>query len=88
MKALYNKANSLDSLGRHEEAILYYDKVLEIDPSHADALFNKSVVLDNLGHKRDAAQSYRQFLALVPDLAEYTELIEQARQRIRKLEGE
>ena len=36
--------NCLDELGRYEEAIRKYDKVLEIDPGHAEARFKRDIV--------------------------------------------
>jgi len=36
--------NCLDELGRYEEAIRKYDKVLEIDPGHTEARFKRDIV--------------------------------------------
>jgi tetratricopeptide (TPR) repeat protein len=37
--------NCLDRLGRYEEAIRNYEKVIELDPSHAGARFKRDLVL-------------------------------------------
>jgi len=37
--------NCLDRLGRYEEAIRNYEKVIELDPSHAAARFKRDLVL-------------------------------------------
>jgi tetratricopeptide (TPR) repeat protein len=44
-----NGIHTLDSSGRYEEAVNYYDKVLAIEPYHMGALYNKGVALDSLG---------------------------------------
>ena len=38
---MYNKGNTLYHLGKYNQAIGYYDKVLAIDPNHVKALNNK-----------------------------------------------
>jgi len=48
VKALYNKGNALYDLEKYEEAIVYYDKALEIEPNHVDALNNKGLALNAL----------------------------------------
>ncbi len=37
--------NCLDELGRYEDAIRKYDKVLDIDPHHAEARFKRELVI-------------------------------------------
>jgi tetratricopeptide (TPR) repeat protein len=44
--AAYNvMGNCLDRMGRYEEAIGKYEKVIELDPSHAEARFKRDLVL-------------------------------------------
>ena len=38
----------------YEEAIIYYDKVLEIEPTNPDALFSKSLALEKLGQLEES----------------------------------
>jgi tetratricopeptide (TPR) repeat protein len=57
-KVWYSKGLALDNLGRHKEAIPYYDKALEIDPNYADALNNKGVALEKLGKYEDATKCF------------------------------
>ncbi len=38
---MYNKAYVLSNLGRYQEAISYYDKILSVDPTDSDALIKK-----------------------------------------------
>jgi len=40
--------NCLDELGRYEDAIRKYDKVLEIDPHHAEARFKRALVIEKI----------------------------------------
>ena len=49
MIALGNKGLALDKLGRYEEAIEEYDRILAIDPNDINALGNKGLDLDSLG---------------------------------------
>jgi tetratricopeptide (TPR) repeat protein len=42
--AINAMGNCLDELGRYEEAIVKYNKVLEIDPRHTEALFKREIV--------------------------------------------
>jgi tetratricopeptide (TPR) repeat protein len=53
---LLNKETTLSNLGRREEAISYYDKVLAIEPGNMDALNNKGNALDNLGRYEEAIE--------------------------------
>lgn len=44
----YNQGNALAHLGLYEQALQAYDKVLAINPHHADARFNRKVIDDLL----------------------------------------
>jgi serine/threonine protein kinase len=57
---MYNKAYSLSSLGHLDEAIAYYDKVLEQEPGNADTWNNKGVCLRKLGKMEEALRCYDQ----------------------------
>jgi Flp pilus assembly protein TadD len=50
VKTLNNKGNALDNLGKHQEAIQYYDKALDLEPNDVIALENKGSALDLLGN--------------------------------------
>ncbi|RIE07131.1 tetratricopeptide repeat protein, partial [Candidatus Cryosericum odellii] len=80
-----NKGASLDSLGRHEEAIVCYDEALRLDPRDAVTWSNKALAEDRLSRWREAVHSFQQFMTLAP--AEDTEHIEYARKHLRELEG-
>ena len=55
--ALFKKGLEAIIKQKYDEAIQYFDKVLEIDPKNVDALNNKGVSLGNL-HKYDEAIQY------------------------------
>jgi tetratricopeptide (TPR) repeat protein len=40
--------NCLDELGQYEDAIRKYDKVLNIDPLHAEARFKRTLVIEKI----------------------------------------
>jgi tetratricopeptide (TPR) repeat protein len=46
--ALNNIGHAVNQLGRYEEAISYFDKVLSIDPNYAVAQENKKIAQDRL----------------------------------------
>jgi tetratricopeptide (TPR) repeat protein len=43
-----NKADSLEILGKYQDAIYYYEKVIESDPNNIDVFFKKGKCLKNL----------------------------------------
>ena len=61
-----NKGNSLTSLGRHEEALDFFDKALALDPHNAVAWYNKGVCLGSLGRHEEAIHCYDKVLELDP----------------------
>ncbi len=52
-KALFSKANALESLGKYEDAIKCYDNALKCDPGDAECWFNKGVTLKKLGRTKE-----------------------------------
>jgi len=68
--ALYNKALALDNLGRLDEAITYYQKVLEITPNDTDSLSNIGLAYYNLGEPAKAITYYDKVLSINPDDAD------------------
>lgn len=43
--SLYNQGTALARSGAIEEAIEYYDRAIEMDPSHEDAIFNRDLLM-------------------------------------------
>ncbi len=52
-QAWHSKANALDSLGRHEEAIACYDNAIKCDPHNAECWFNKGLTLKKVGNESE-----------------------------------
>jgi len=58
---------ALISENRHEEAIKYYDKILEISPDDQKALLNKGSVLKDLDRHEEAIKYYDKILEISPN---------------------
>jgi len=59
---LNNKGGSLVSLGRHEEALKYFDEALSIAPWFVEVLNNKAVCLKDMGHLNEALDYFNEAL--------------------------
>lgn len=64
-----NKGISVESLGRVEEAIGYYQKAIDMDPGHVHAWTNKGSALRNQGYPDRALDCLDRALALDADFA-------------------
>lgn len=69
--ALYNKGDTLISLGNYTGAITYLDKALAIDPKYESALYDKGRALNSLGNYKQAIQYFdeqkrRLKIAIIP----------------------
>lgn len=64
LETLYNKANNFYKQQKYDEAIQYYDKALEIDPTDSGALNNKAIALKNLQKYDEALGYYDKALAV------------------------
>ena len=65
----FKEGNSLFSLGKYEEAIVCYGKVIEIDPDNAYAYNNKGTSLGKLGKDEEAIKCYGKAIEIDPDYA-------------------
>jgi tetratricopeptide (TPR) repeat protein len=63
VNALFKKGVDLLELGKFEEAIGNFDKVLAIEPNHVDTLNNKGFALHNLGQYKESIEYYNKILA-------------------------
>ena len=54
-------------LKKYDEALTWYDKVLEIDPKHVYALHNKGLALANLEKFEEAIVCYDRVLEIDPN---------------------
>jgi len=57
-------AFALDSIGKHEEAISYFDALLTIDSTDSDALLGIALALENLGRDDEAISYYNQAIEI------------------------
>jgi tetratricopeptide (TPR) repeat protein len=62
--AMNNKGVALGGLGKHQEAITWFDKALAVNGTDTDAMNNKGVALDNLGKHQEAITWFDKALAV------------------------
>jgi tetratricopeptide (TPR) repeat protein len=55
---------ALAMLGRREDALVEFDKALELNPRYVDAILNRSVTLSDLGRTDEAMAAFRSAQAL------------------------
>jgi len=63
---LAGTAIDLSHLGKYEEAIKYFNKVLAIDPYRINVLINKAIALGNLTRYDEAITYFNKVLASKP----------------------
>ncbi len=61
-----NKGVSLYNLGKHQEAMVYFDRSIEINPRDANAWNNKGAVLLNQGSFEEALKCYDHAIEINP----------------------
>ena len=66
-EAQYNLASALLRMGRTDEAIAHYQKVLELQADNADAYANLGSAFLAKGHVRDAIAAYRNAIRISPE---------------------
>ncbi len=54
--AVYNRGNALAAMGRYEEALEAWDRLLERNPGHADARYNRDAVAEWLEQQKQTSQ--------------------------------
>jgi tetratricopeptide (TPR) repeat protein len=69
-KTLLDKGNTLLDSGKYNEAITFYDNVIEHEPNATIALYNKAVSLSYLGNFTDAIRYYDKVLVTEPNSAD------------------
>lgn len=66
IETLLKKGISLRMAGSPRHSILYFDKILKIEPTHIEALVNKGNALGRLGKYQDAIICYDKVLKIKP----------------------
>ena len=69
-EAWNNRGNALSALGRYDEAVASYDKVLAARPGMFEALVNRGTALLSSRRQEEALESYGEALRLHPDSAD------------------
>jgi tetratricopeptide (TPR) repeat protein len=65
-QGFFNQGNVLLDLRRYRQAVVSYDKALEIRPDNDEAWYNRSTALFNLGRYEEAITSYDKVLQFNP----------------------
>ena len=68
-------ALSLEDLGRHAEALAYYERALAIDARLEDALHNRGVLLSRMGELAQAEANQRHYIAAFPNATRAHEVL-------------
>jgi tetratricopeptide (TPR) repeat protein len=66
----YNKGVALVDLGKYEEALVYFDKAIELNPNDAEVWDNKGIALGHLGKHDEALACFNKALEQNPNNAE------------------
>ncbi len=66
-RVLFMHGNTLDELGRLDDAVTSYDKAIEFKPDYHGAWYNRGVALGKLGRLDDAVTSYDKAIEFKPD---------------------
>ncbi|MDJ1182241.1 tetratricopeptide repeat protein [Roseofilum casamattae] len=66
----FKSALLLDTNGKHQEALPFYDRALEIQPNKHEAWYNRGVALHDLRRYEEAIESYDRSLEIKPDKVE------------------
>ena len=89
-QASFDLAHSLQSQGKHLQALERYRQVLEIDPRRADAWNNVGVMLAEVGQPEQAVLAFREALKIDPlysmahyNLADSLEALDQSEAALR-----
>lgn len=70
VREYYNKGNVLSIKGDYGQAIVWYDKAIELDPGNRDIYFSRGLTLMNTGHLDKGIADLSKVIQLKPDDAE------------------
>ena len=65
----YSSGNDLVKEGKNDDALMAYDKALEMDPKHVGTWNNKGIVLSRLKRFEEAISCYDKAIELNPEYA-------------------
>jgi len=75
-EAWQHRGGALGNLGRLEEAIASFEKVLLLNPENQQAWFSRGLVLEAMGKMEDAIVCYQKTLELDPSFEGVQERID------------
>ena len=64
VRTLHKEALRIQKVGKHEEAIIYFDKALEIEPTSSELFYDKAISLQMLMRFDDAITNYDRSLMI------------------------
>lgn len=70
LRIYYNKGFSLNLVERYEEALMAYDRAIQLDPTYAYAYNNKGLTLNNMNKHESAIRYFDYAIKLKPDFLE------------------
>ena len=62
VKALNNRGYSYAKIGRFEEGVNDYSKVLNVDPNNFHALHNRGISLEKMGRFHEAIEDFTRLI--------------------------
>lgn len=65
----YGMGNARAKEGDNEDALIAYDKALEVDPNHVSAWNNKGIILSRLERFEEAIECYDKAIEIEPQYA-------------------
>ncbi len=65
----YSTGNESAKQGNHEDALIAYDKALEVDSNHTSAWNNKGIILSRLKRYKEAITCYDKAIEIDPKYA-------------------
>ena len=63
----FDRANIFSLEGKYEEAIVYYNKAIELDPNYTDAYNGREKAKNDLGKYEEAIKDYDKAIELNPN---------------------
>jgi len=66
----YNDGGANVKIGKYQEAITDYDKVIALDPNDTDAYYNRGLTKDYLQRYEEAIADYDKAISLEPNAAD------------------
>ncbi|WP_297247149.1 tetratricopeptide repeat protein [uncultured Brachyspira sp.] len=63
----FDRANIFSLEGKYEEAIVYYNKAIELDPNYTDAYNGRGKAKNDLGKYEDSIKDFNKVIELTPN---------------------